>query len=71
MARALVLPEWQSEFGALNSKRVYRLWKEQRLARRKTRSKRRTGATVPLAAMRANQVWRAPSGAWTFAMMRA
>ena len=25
MARALVLPEWESEFGALNHKRVYRL----------------------------------------------
>lgn len=57
MARALVLPEWKSEFGALNSKRVYRLWKEERLTRKKTRKKRRTGATVPLAATHVNQVW--------------
>ncbi len=57
MARALLLTEWESEFGALNPKRVYRLWKEERLTRKKTRKKRRTGATVPLAATRANQVW--------------
>ena len=58
MARALILPQWQSEFGALNPKRVYRLWKQEHLARKKTcRKKRRTGATVPLAATRANQVW--------------
>jgi len=57
LARALVLPEWQSEFGALNPKRVYRLWKQEHLARKKTRRKRRTGATVPVAATRANQVW--------------
>jgi len=57
MARALVLPEWQSEFGPLNSKRVYRLWKEERLTRKKTRKKRRSGATVPLAATHGNQVW--------------
>jgi putative transposase len=53
MARALVLPQ----FGVLNHKRVYRLWKQERLARKTTRKKRRTGATVPLAATRANQVW--------------
>lgn len=53
MARALLLPQ----FGVLNHKRVYRLWKQERLARKKTRKKRRTGATVPLAATRANQVW--------------
>jgi len=57
MARALVLPEWKRKFGALNSKRVYRLWREERLTRKKTRKKRRTGATVPLAATHANQVW--------------
>ncbi len=53
MARALVLPQ----FGVLNHKRVYGLWKQERLARKKTKKKRRTGATVPLAATRANQVW--------------
>ena len=53
MAHALVLPQ----FGALNHKRVYRLWKQEQLARKKTKKKRRTGATVPLAATRANQVW--------------
>jgi transposase InsO family protein len=57
LARALVLPGWESEFGALNPKRVYRLWKQESLARKKTRKKRRTGATVPVAATRANQVW--------------
>lgn len=53
MARALVLPQ----FGALNHKRVCRLWKQEHLARKKTRKKRRSGATVPLAATQANQVW--------------
>jgi putative transposase len=53
MARALVL----GQFEVLNHKRVYRLWKQERLARKQTRKKRRTGATVPLAATRANQVW--------------
>jgi len=53
MARALILPK----FGVLNPKRVYRLWKEERLVGKKTRKKRRTGATVPLASTRANQVW--------------
>ena len=57
MARALILPEWQREFGALNPKRVYRVWKKEHLALHKARRKRRTGATVPLAATRANQVW--------------
>ncbi len=57
MARALILPRWQREFGALNPKRVYRLWKQENLARKKTRKKRRSGAAVPLAATRANQVW--------------
>ncbi len=38
-------------------KRVHRLWKEERLTRKKTPKKRRTGATVPLAATCANQVW--------------
>jgi transposase InsO family protein len=53
MAQALVLPR----FGNLNHKRVYRLWKQEQLARKPVRKKRRTGATVPLAATRANQVW--------------
>ncbi len=53
MARALVLPQ----FGVLNHKRVYRLWKQEQLACKKTRKQRRSGATVPLAAVRMNQVW--------------
>lgn len=57
LARALVLPQWEKEFGRLNHKRVYRVWKQEQLARKKTRKKRRSGATVPLAATRANQVW--------------
>ena len=57
MARAFVLPQWTEEFGSLNHKRVYRVWKQERLACKKTRKKRRTGATVPVSATRANQVW--------------
>ena len=53
LARALVLPH----FGVVNHKRVYRIWKQEQLARKKTRKKRRSGATMPLAATRANQVW--------------
>jgi len=53
LARALVLPQ----FGKLNHKRVYRVWKQEQLARKKTRKKRRSGKTVPLAATRPNQVW--------------
>ena len=53
MARALVL----RQFGVLNHERVYRLWKQEHLARKKTGNKRRTGATVRLAATRANHVW--------------
>jgi transposase InsO family protein len=56
LAHALVLPG-QREFGRLNPKRVYRLWKQERLARKQTRKKRRTGSRVPLAATGANQVW--------------
>jgi transposase InsO family protein len=53
MARALVLPQ----FGRLNHKRVYRLWKQGQFALKKRRKKRRSGAKVPVAATRANQVW--------------
>jgi transposase InsO family protein len=53
MARALVLPT----LGVLNHKRVYRLWKQEPFARKKRRKKRRSGARVPVAATRANQVW--------------
>ena len=53
MARALVLPQ----FGRLNHKRVCRLWKQEQLALKKRRKKRRSGAKVPVAATRADQVW--------------
>lgn len=53
MARALVLPQ----FGRLNHKRVYRLWKQGQFALKKRRKKRRSGAQVPVAATHANQVW--------------
>ena len=53
LARALLLPQ----FGVLNHKRVYRLWKQERLSLKKRTKKRRTGAKVPLSATRANQVW--------------
>ena len=56
MARALVLLQ-SPQMGQLNHKRVYRLWKEEQLTRKKTRKKRRSGAKVPLAATGANQVW--------------
>jgi len=57
LARALILPAWEREFGSLNHKRVCRLWKQEKLARKKTRKKRRTGTSVPLAATAPNQVW--------------
>lgn len=57
MARALILPAWQAEFGPLNAKRVYRVWKECRLLCPRKSKKRRTGQSVPLAATRANEVW--------------
>lgn len=46
-----------SEFGVLNHKRVYRLWKEAKLILKKKSRRQRTGATVPLAAWARNQVW--------------
>lgn len=53
MVRAALLPE----FGALNPKRVYRLWRQAKLSQPKKRGKKRTGNTVPLAATEPNQVW--------------
>lgn len=53
LARALLLPQ----FGVLNHKRVYRLWKQEQLGLKKRTKKRRTGATAPVSATRANQVW--------------
>jgi len=54
LARALLLPQ----LGVLNHKRVYRLWKQERLSlKKRTKKKRRSGARVPLSATRANQVW--------------
>ena len=58
MARALVLPQWEREFGPLNAKRVYRVWKSCQLAKpTKRRKKRHTGQTVPLATTGPHQVW--------------
>ena len=53
MAHALV----RAEFAPLNVKRVYRLWKEERLGRLKRYRKRRTGSPVPLSSNAPNQVW--------------
>jgi putative transposase len=54
LARALLLPQ----FGVLNHKRVYRLWKQEQLSlKKRTTKKRRSGSKVPLAATHANQVW--------------
>jgi len=58
MARALVLPAWNAEFGPLNTKRVHRVWRACQFSLSKKKgTKRRTGNTVPLAATRPNQVW--------------
>ncbi|RZA10980.1 MAG: transposase, partial [Proteobacteria bacterium] len=53
MVRAVLLPE----FGALNPKRVHRLWKQAKLALPQKRRKKRTGQSVPMAAIKTNQVW--------------
>lgn len=53
MAHALV----RGEFAPLNVKRVHRVWKEEKLGRMKRYRKKRTGASVPLAAEEANHVW--------------
>ena len=51
LARSLLLPQ----FGVLNHKRVYRLWKQERLSlKKRTKKKRRTGTKVPLSTTRAN-----------------
>lgn len=52
-ARLALLPE----FGVLNHKRVYRLWKEAKLALKTKSRRKRTGAGVPLSAGAMNQVW--------------
>lgn len=57
MARASILPAWQAEFGPLNAKRVYRVWKECQLLCPRPVKKRRSGQTVPLAATQSNEVW--------------
>ena len=50
---------WESEYGRLNHKRVWRLWKQAGLGLKSkaTCKKRRTGAKVPCCATDANQVW--------------
>jgi transposase InsO family protein len=57
MARALILPDWEAEFGPLNTKRVYRVWKECRLLCPRKSKKRRSGQSVPLAATKIDEVW--------------
>lgn len=57
MARALILPAWEAEFGPLNAKRVYRVWKECRLLCPRKSKKRRSGQSVPLAATGIDEVW--------------
>ena len=47
----------KAEFAPLNVKRVHRLWKQEKLGRMKRYRKKRTGETVPLAAVRPNHVW--------------
>lgn len=53
MAHALL----QEEFAPLNVKRVYRLFKEEKLGRVKRYRKRRTGGSHGEMATRANEVW--------------
>jgi len=53
MAHALV----KDEFAPLNVKRVHRVWKEEKLGRMKRYRKKRTGSTVPCAAIAPNHVW--------------
>jgi len=58
MARARILPDWEREFGPLNAKRVYRVWRRSQFSLlKKKRQKRRTGNTVPCAATHPNHVW--------------
>lgn len=57
MAHALIRPDWETEFGPLNVKRVYRVWKECQWLCPRKHKKRRTGQTVPLAATQADEVW--------------
>ncbi len=47
----------KQEFAPLNIKRVYRIWKEEKLGRVKRYRKKRTGDTVPFAASSPNEVW--------------
>jgi putative transposase len=53
MAHALV----RAEFAPLNLKRVHRVWKELKLGRIRRFRKKRTGASVVLAAQAPGQVW--------------
>jgi putative transposase len=53
MAHALV----KEEFAPLNVKRVHRLWKEEKLGRKRRYRKQRTGHSIPLCADAPNQVW--------------
>lgn len=47
----------KNEFSPLNIKRVHRLWKEEKLTRKKQYRKRRTGNPMPFSASKPNEVW--------------
>jgi putative transposase len=53
MAHALV----SAEFAPLNVKRVHRVWRQEKLSRKRRYRKKRTGNTVPCAAIAPNHVW--------------
>jgi transposase InsO family protein len=53
MAHALL----KAEFAPLNVKRVYRIWKEEKLGRVKRYRKKRTSGSVPHLASAPNEVW--------------
>ena len=58
LARALLLPQ----FGVLNPKHIYRLWKQERLALKKHTRKRHSGAKVPLSPQVLTQYGASTSG---------
>jgi len=57
MAMERLRPSWEREYGRLNHKRVWRVWKQAGLGLKVKRRKRRTGDKVPCAATVPPQVW--------------
>lgn len=49
--------ELEAEFAPLNLKRVYRIWRQEKLGRVKRYRKKRTGQSIPFQASGPNQVW--------------